>query len=197
VGLLPPSHADEAVRLLLEQCPELAPVSELLHCLPPNGTDELAGVVALLRKVILPLLLLSLPGSAVRGVFAHVIANGERLSMRDNALWAKVPEDGSELEDVLSRLYEVLELWASSPDEEVRYAVWAALATVGYRDLTAGDLVSHGGPQLTAMFRQGTPNPALPEVPSPTAQILAFRVVREDTKSRCHDRENGVPHSSR
>jgi hypothetical protein len=161
-GFNPPTNDDEAVALLLDRCSELIPAWEELRGLFGDNKDEPIGIYIVLGQVILPFLLRALPGSDAWGEDAHVRADAQRRSMRDKAVWARMPSDQAGVEELLSRLYQVIDLWTASPSVELRHAVWTELVETGYVDLTVEDLVSHGGPLLRAMVNQATPNPELP-----------------------------------
>jgi hypothetical protein len=77
---------------------------------------------------------------------------------RDQAHWADIPPRGdTQLDDLVKRLYDVLDLWAASPNVSLRHAVYTEMIQDGYVDLTVNDLVRPAGPVIRSMAERRAP----------------------------------------
>jgi hypothetical protein len=115
-------------------------------------------------QLILPFLLYALDGDLRRdprsGPDWHISGRGHRANFRDEAHWSDISDRGSyQLEGLLSRLYEVLDRWAASPNIDLRSAVYIEMVEAGYVDLSVENLTRSGGPALHAMYDKRSPSP--------------------------------------
>jgi hypothetical protein len=156
-----PRSVDEAVEALLRSCPEFGPAWRDLREFTEQDTAEDVGIYNVFCHILLPFLLYALDGTArfsgSAGPDWHVSGAGHRARFRDERQWCEIPARGDDkLDDLVVRLYEVLELWAVSPESRLRQAVYIEMVEAGYVDLTVEDLIRPAGPALRAMaVRQG------------------------------------------
>jgi hypothetical protein len=160
-----PADYDEAVDALLARCPELAsPWRDLCRDMKQD-TAEGVGIYVVFGQIILPFLLYALEGHGKQRDFVTIgnrqvampRADDHRSHFRDQPQWADIPARGDErLDDLIHRLYEVLDLWAASPDVNLRHAVFIEMVEAGHSDLRVEDLVRNGGPALKVIAERGT-----------------------------------------
>lgn len=118
------------------------------------GGAESVGIYHVFGDIILPFLLYALDGQSRSHPDSALQPDTRdtehrRFSFRAQSQWRQIPDRGSSgLLDLITRLYEVLDLWSASPDRDVRDAVFIELIEAGYSDLTVQDLLRHAGPRL-------------------------------------------------
>ena len=80
------------------------------------------------------------------------VAAGHRSTFRDQDQWAAMPlRETPQLDDLVGRLYTVLDLWAATGDRSLREAVYIEMLEARYVDLSVEDLLSCAGPKLRAL----------------------------------------------
>ena len=96
-------------------------------------------------------------------VFASVIAPFLKYALTPEAdapdsvlvkkSWRDIPaSDTPELEELIDRLYEILELWAASPSQYLRDATFIEVAESDMGHLTVDELTRRGGPYLKSLY---------------------------------------------
>ena len=146
-----PRDASEAVDLLLRGCPELQTAwNELCRWTEAtNGND--VGIYVVIGQMVLPLIVYA-------SVASHPDEHGNRTrnTLRGEQEWREMPDRGSkELESLLGRLYEWIDLCAASPN--LVDAIYIEFIETGYSDLTSAELVAPGGPALKALAEARAP----------------------------------------
>jgi hypothetical protein len=122
-------------------------------------TGATVGIYSVFGQIILPFLLYALDGDTESVVFdipylgrAPDVAAAHRSTFRDSDQWAAMPRRATaRLENLVGRLYAVLDLWAATEDRSLRDAVYIEMLEGGYVDLRAEDLLSCAGPKLRAL----------------------------------------------
>ena len=157
-GGSPPSDATEAVVLLLKLCPEFEPAWSDLCELMGEQTGESVGIYNVFGHLVLPFLLYALDGDSGSDFDipylgpAPKVAARHRSTFRDEDQWAETPPRGTpQLDNLVDRLYAVLDLWAATGDRSLRDAVYIEVIEAGYVDLSIEDLLSRGGPNIRAL----------------------------------------------
>jgi hypothetical protein len=140
-----------AVEDLLSTCPEFRCSWDANAWLIEDDEGGV-GLYGVFGHIVLPFLSYAL--SAVRRSASSPSESGcnteERF--RQNPEWSDIPDSTSpKFEDLLRRLYEVLERWASSPNKHIREAVYIELIESGYDTLSVDDLTSRAGPILRSL----------------------------------------------
>lgn len=157
----PPNDNDQAAAQLTDVCPEFLPAFQQLSAEMDWDDGEPIGIYNVFGQLILPLLLYALDGHADhrRSTDPEWHISGKKhgkSEFRAEVAWRDIPDrDSSDLEDLVERLYAVIDSWALSPDDDLRHAVFIEMLEAGYVDLTREDLLSHGEPALQAMAQRG------------------------------------------
>jgi hypothetical protein len=134
----PPKSPEESLVQLREICPELS------GALDRTAASGEVGLFTIFSDILLPLI-------------ANVLTGGadERFDRRHPGV---LPEEATHRQDLVTRLYDVFEEWAISPDRDVRDVVYLELLEAGYRvpesnvaDLNVDDLIRFAGPRVRAM----------------------------------------------
>ncbi|HET9059758.1 MAG TPA: hypothetical protein VFN61_07540 [Acidimicrobiales bacterium] len=154
----PPANATDAVDLLLRICPEFGPAWSSLRELMGEEPAISVGIYNVFGQIVLPFLLYALDGDT--GSDFHIpylgcaadVGDAHRRAFRDEAQWAAMPARGTrQLEDLVGRLYAVLDLWAATDDRSLRDALYVEMAETGYVDLSSEVLLGYAGNNLRAL----------------------------------------------
>lgn len=145
MALTPPDTEAEAFKLLINECPAFE--AAWIDLKEWTSTVDLYTVFT---HILLPFL-------------HYALEDGyDRRHLKDEVYWQNIPSaPSSELDDLLGYLYDVIELWASSPVDDIRHAVYIELAEQGSGDMSVDDLTRVGGPALRRIVTVG--NWSLPE----------------------------------
>jgi hypothetical protein len=159
---VPPESYSEAVDQLTNLCPELLPAyRELSLEMGWEEEGEEIGIHLVFGDVILPFLLYALDGDADNSNSNdpewHISGAKHREStFRAQAAWKDIPDrDTSGLDDLVRRLYEIMDLWALSSNDHLRNAVFIEILEAGYVDLTCDDLLLNAQPAVRMMADRG------------------------------------------
>jgi hypothetical protein len=136
----PPTSTKEALTQLRQGCPELSGVLENIGATENGGV----GLYTVFGDVLLPLI-------------ANVLTGGA--DQRFDRGYPRALDNGIAFrQELVGRLYGVLEEWAVSPDRDIRDVVYIELLESGYTvheanipDLDVDDLIKYAGPRVTAM----------------------------------------------
>jgi hypothetical protein len=135
----PPTSSEEAVALLREDCPELSGVLDGIGATETGGV----GLYTIFSDVLLPLI-------------ANVLTGGVD-QLFDRGYPRALDKGIAYRQELVARLYGVIDEWAVSPDRDIRDVVYIELLQNGYSvdasipDLNVDDLIKYAGPRVTAM----------------------------------------------
>lgn len=154
--MLGPRNAHEAIDALLEHCPEFQPAwtwSEW-EVEEEQGDSQLSFTVWC--HVLLPFFDFAFPFPRPEGppyAVEHWVDHRHWVDRQfaTDPTWSLVPQPGPRLDDLVRRLFEVLDRWADSPSEGVRYYVDLEMVIDGV--MSQEDLDRHAGPVLREVSR--------------------------------------------
>lgn len=150
-----PDETSTAVDALLTKCPEFLPAWQDLQGWMGDDT----GIYSVFAQIVLPFLFYAIDGDIQldhdNELDRYLPGNQHRLKFRNKDHWSAIPPRGSdELKELVDRLYEVIDLWAASPNADLRDAVYIEIIESGYGDLTADDLMRLAGPNVRSLARR-------------------------------------------
>jgi hypothetical protein len=154
----PPANATEAVEVLLRICPEFGPAWSELCELMGEQSGSLVGIYNVFGHMVLPFLLYALDADTGSGFdipylgCARDVGGAHRSAFVHEGQWAHMPARGTgQLEDLVGRLYAVLDLWAATDDRMLRDALYVEMVETGYVDLSPQGLLRRAGQNLRAL----------------------------------------------
>jgi hypothetical protein len=147
----PPETARQAVDLLLSQCPEFVPAWDDVGW-EGTGSDGGMGIYGIWTDLLATFFEHAIPRTLAPGE----VKSGHRRWFEGNFRkledWEDVPDAGPALDNMVERVFEVIDAMAASPNPEIRNAVFIEMIATGF--MTREDLLTRAGPMLRAMVEQ-------------------------------------------
>jgi hypothetical protein len=158
VSTPPPADVDEAIQGVLAACPEFGSAWALLCDEMDSHVPSEVGIYNFTGTVVLPFLLYALDGSIVsdREPSWHFSGADHRSGgFKSQSEWSALPDRGTpELADIVARLYDTFELWATSTSKDISNCLRIELFEGVYVDLTATDFARPAGPELRRVYSE-------------------------------------------